>query len=159
MSEKRIPQLVIEGARVLFTNFKGEARQYNNEGDRNFCVVIDDAQQAQDLREDGWNVRILRPRDEGDQPINYLQVNINYAGRRPPVVFMVTGHNKAPLSEETIGELDNMDIQYVDVVINPYRWNVRGDTGISGYLSEMYAVVNEARFAHKYEQGQEELPF
>lgn len=157
MTNDRIPQLVVENARVLFPNFKGEARQFNNEGDRNFCLVIDDHEQAQQMREDGWNVRILRPRDEEDEPLNYIQVNLNYAGRRPPSVFMVTGRNKAPLSEATVKELDEVDIQYVDAVINPYRWNVRGDTGISGYLSELYAVVNERRFAHKYDNlGDEE---
>lgn len=150
MSNNRPQELVIEGARIIFSNFAGVEKQFNDAGDRNFCVVIDDPIKAQELREEGWNVRISRPRNEEDTPLNYIPVKVNFGGR-PPQVFMVTSSNKVRLDEDTIGELDQVDIEYADVVINPYQYDFAGRTGVSAYLRTMYAVINEDRFAHKYD--------
>lgn len=155
--------LVVENARIAFRNFEGKESKFNRKGDRNFCVIFD-AADGERLVEEGWNLRILQPREEGDEPAYCLSVKVMF-GKIPPKVFMISGRKKTLLDEDTIGLLDHAEIENVDLIIRPYNWEVSGKTGVKAYAQTMYVQLREDRFAAKYDFGdyepvdEGELPF
>lgn len=149
MANKRIPNLVVEDAQIRFRNFSGAEGRYNREGDRNFCLLLDpDA--AEQMDADGWNVKFLKPLDEGDTPRPYIEVSVNFKSNVPPNVVMITSRGRTRLSEDEVMLLDWADIRTVDLTINPYYWEVNGKTGIKAYLKSIFVTIEEDALDLKY---------
>lgn len=158
MAYKKTNNIMIEDARLIFKNFSGEESKFNRAGNKNFCVVLDH-DMADDLAAEGWNIKYLRPREDGEEPTPYLQVTVAY-GNIPPKVIMIAGRNKTPLDSVSIGTLDYAEIANVDLVIRPYNWEVNGKQGIKAYLKTMYVEIEQDAFASKYDfDDDEEIPF
>lgn len=128
--------LQIDDARIIFRNFTGAASKFNREGDRDFSVVIPDMEMAEELINQGWNIKVREPREEGDDPFIYLKVKIKFNDRGPNI-YLKSGGNLRKLDEESIACLDNIDISSVDLDVRPYDWEVNGKTGRTAYLQSI----------------------
>lgn len=148
MAEVQAPTITIEDARLIFRNFAGEERRYNEKDARNFAVVLSPETAAQ-LEADGWNVKTLVPREEGDEPTPFLRVTVSYKNR-PPKIVLITSTSRTHLNEESVSVLDFADIKLVDLIVRGYRWEVNGKTGTSAYLQTMFITIEEDELERKY---------
>lgn len=139
---------MVEDARLVFRNFSGKEGQYNREGDRNFSVILND-EVAKLMLKDGWNVKYLASRDEGDEDTPYIQVAVSYKNR-PPHIVMITSTARTNLTEESVEVLDYADIALCDMIARAYEWEVNGKTGIKAYLQSMFVTIEEDALQRKY---------
>lgn len=152
--------LQIDDARIVYRNFSGAASKFNREGDRNFAVVIPTQEMADALIKKGWNVRIKPPREDGDDPFMYLPVKVKFNDRGPNA-YLISANRRSALNENTIGCLDDVEINCVNLDIRPYDWVVNGKEGRTAYLQAIEVTQNIDRFAARYaeEEAPEEEPF
>lgn len=148
MPDKQLEPIVLEGRRIVFRNFSGEEGKFNAAGKRNFNVLLEQ-EEAELMLKDGWNVKYLQPREEGDEPIPRLEVAVNF-GRRPPRIVLITSKGKTPLGEAEVSLLDWADIINVDLIVRPYQWEVNGKTGVKAYLNSIYVTIREDELELKY---------
>ncbi|MFL5661353.1 MAG: hypothetical protein ACJ8BW_08365 [Ktedonobacteraceae bacterium] len=143
--------VLMEGVRLVFRNFTGKEGQYNQEGARNFGVILpEDVAAAMDR--DGWNVKYLEPREGNDEEVAtpWLSVKLNYKAGRPPQIYMITSRGKTLLKEETVDQLDWAEITNVDLIVRPFHYDVGGRTGIAAYAQTMYVTIEEDPLSRKY---------
>ena len=152
--------LQIDDARIIYRNFAGAASKFNREGDRNFSIVIPDQEMADALVNEGWNVKIKAPREDGDVPFMTLPVKVKFNDRGPNV-YLQTGNRMNRLDEDSIACLDQIDIVSVDLDVRPYDWVLDEGTkdekrGRSAYLQSIKVVQDVDRFASRF--AEEEYP-
>lgn len=144
--------VTIEGAELIFKNFQGKQGDFNEEGNRNFGVLLDEDLAVQ-LESDGWNVKRLKPRE--DDPEQYeqpwLPCKVKY-GAYPPVVVLINSSGKIRLDEETVGQLDWSRIKNADLIIRPYNYPAIAGrpAGVSAYLKALYVTIEEDKLESKY---------
>lgn len=143
--------VVMEDVRLVFRNFTGKEGQYNQEGARNFGVILPD-NIASAMERDGWNVKYLQPRETEDEEeaTPWLPVKINYRVGRPPQIYTITSRGKTLMTEETVEQLDWAEITNVDLIVRPFHYDVGGRSGIAAYVQTLYATIEEDPLQRKY---------
>lgn len=139
----------ISGAKIIWRNFRGEAQQYNAEGDRNFNVVLT-PEQAQVCSDMGLSVKTRPSKFDPDEKILTLKVVVSYRRRQPKIV-QITRRKKVYLTEQTVGELDFLDFSNVDISIRASYWSRPSGSGYTAYLNSGYFTLLEDDFEAKYE--------
>lgn len=157
---ERNNKFAIDNARIIFKNFTGKDDKFGREGDRSFSIVIEDDALAEQLANDGWNVKPLTPRDPDEKVNHFIKVKISFKVR-PPKIWLLTNHKRTLLDEDTIATLQYARIENADVVVSPWRWEVNGKTGIAAYLETLYVKIEDDPFADKYAdyESSDEVPF
>jgi hypothetical protein len=153
--DQRLEPVMMENVRLVFRNFTGKESEFNREGDRNFGVILPSDDVAEAMAQDGWNVKRLKPSEEEkeqgiEQGPPWLPVKVGYGKGRPPKIVQITSRGKTNLDEDTIDGLDWAEITNVDLMVRPYFWEVRGDTGISAYVQTMFVTIEEDPLEAKY---------
>lgn len=166
-------RLIIDDARLTFKNFSGRGTEYNDEGNRNFCLIIAGGVlekgrdkftlTAQEMAEalmnetnkygDGWKVKIKPPIEPGAEPFAYLQVKISQ--NRMPVVYVESAGKVRKLEDfDELNMLDRIAIGSVNLDIRPYDDTMRGRSFRTAYLDclEVFQAID--RFTARYADGE-----
>lgn len=159
--------VIVENGKFIFdTNFAGDPKKDRFGSDeRKANLVIPDIDLARELIDDGFNVRLTKPRvgeEEGFVPRYFVKVKLNYKSTWPPKVYLVTDEDKSVLlDEESVACLDDIWVDRVNAVLNRYE----GPNGKSLYIKsmEVYQKVDDDPISAKYRRRnrdeEEEIPF
>lgn len=159
--------VIVENGKFIFdTNFAGDPKKDRFGSDeRKANLVIPDIDLARELIDDGFNVRLTKPRvgeEEGFVPRYFVKVKLNYKSTWPPKVYLVTDEDKSVLlDEESVACLDDIWVDRVNAVLNRYE----GPNGKSLYVKsmEVYQKVDDDPISAKYRirnrDEEEEIPF
>lgn len=159
--------VIVENGKFIFdTNFAGDPKKDRFGSDEKKAnLVIPDIDLARELIDDGFNVRLTKPRvgeEEGFVPRYFVKVKLNYKSTWPPKVYLVTDEDKSVLlDEESVACLDDIWVDRVNAVLNRYE----GPNGKSLYVKsmEVYQKVDDDPISAKYRRRnrdeEEEIPF
>ena len=146
----------IDGRDLMFRNFEGRGDKFNREGDRNFSLRINNRDTADALIAQGWNVKIKPARDEDEDDFMRLPIKVKFT-EYSPKVYLWTGNRRNELDEESVGILDQIEIESVNMDVRPYDWTLpSGASGRSAYLQIIEVYQRVDRFAARYAAMNEE---
>lgn len=145
----RDEEFKMEDVRLIWRNFEGREGLYNDFGKRNFSIVLDEME-ALEMIEAGWAVKRKDPKEEGDLPLYHLPVKVNFRSKRPPILVMISSKGRTNLDETTCALIDFAELLKVDLILNPYHWDVSGKQGIKAYLKKVYVTIYEDFLDLKY---------
>ena len=156
-----VDKVTLENARVKWKNFSGNPTDINPAGGRrNIGIYLPD-EAAIDMKNKGWNVKIEKKNEETDPDVYYIEARINFktddnSSSMDPKVFMVTGRKINRLTQSMVHELDENRITSIDVTLNPSFWDMRGKSGITAYVDELYATIERSVLGNKYAELEED---
>lgn len=161
MARERMDDVVVKGCsgqRLIFRNFEGIANRYNNPGDRNFCLIIDE-ELATALEAKGFTIK--RTKGDGDyDSVPYIKIKIGYTRKDgsdnpyPPKIFKIDSTGMKLLDKNNVKLLDGSRLRNVDLEFSPSAYEDR-DTGTikySAYLKSLYAEIEESALEREYNE-------
>lgn len=173
---KRPEEITIRGAsgqQLIFRNFEGAAGKFNNAGDRNFCLIIDE-ELAGELQAKGWNIKRTKAREDYDS-VPYIKIKVGFTLKDgtdnpyPPKIFKIDSTGMKMLDKSNVKLLDGARISKAELVFSAYSYEDRntGEIKYSAYLRNLYAEIEEndlereynARFAGMDSQDPTQPPF
>lgn len=157
--------LVMEDAKIFWTNFSGRPDKFNKQGGkRHFCLELPhDVPLIEDMMADGWNVKWTKPNNEEYEPAPYIDVNISWAFKAPLVTFITSG-GETDVTEDIVGQIDTAEITRIDMALD-LSYSKRDDGGrrIKGYVKTMDVYLYEdpirRRRYERMRNAEEGLPF
>lgn len=162
MIDKRT--IAIDDTKLIFkSNFSGNPENDRFGDRRRKCnIIIPDPEQAKDLMQAGFKVRETRPRQDDDPdefvPDYHITAILKYRNKYgepvkyPPKVYLVVGDNEPVLlDEESVGNLDNIRVKNVNVILNPYEYD-EATHAMNLYVRTMYVEqdVEDDPYAARY---------
>lgn len=170
-------KLEIFNAQIVYSNFAGlekkkDGRTVNDAGNRNFNVILDPEKSeiywngeivtnpdfGQELVELGFNVKLKPGREEGD-PMQYkLPVAVSYKSDIKPDMNIVVGNKIEPLYEDTIGQLDMLEISRADIEINNGKTYIDSHTGqekVKAWCNKGFFHIVPSRLDQRYKFDEE----
>ena len=148
----------LTGSDIIFRNFEGAANAFNNAGDRNFCVIIDE-ELAATLQAKGFVIKHTKGGD--DYPsVPYIKVKVGFTlkdgtdNQYPPRIYKIDSRGPRQLDKNTVKVLDGSRLSNVDLELSPNAYKDRntGETRYSAWLSTMYVTIEESNLEREYNQ-------
>jgi len=142
----------LDDATIMFRNFAGKKTQFNAEGQRNFCIDLT-GEDIDALIGMGWNVKWLKPKEEGDEPRPFLKVAISYMFK-PPRIVLVKSNGQVNLSEDMLEILDFAELTKVDLIVRGWHWgpNAFDKEGFKAEIKTGFFTIYEDELELKYSQ-------
>lgn len=140
-----------------YKNFAGGPDRYHKNSQKPYFHIIVDEATANALREAGMNVKTREPKEEGDKPIHFIKLFINFDVENPrlqPTIYRIPddgSNRRKKLDKDMLVTLDKERIKYADLKINLFSHQ----NGVTGYTMAGYFVVDEDRFDAKYSEYEE----
>lgn len=161
MTKRRIAPVTIQDARIIFRNFAGRKGPYNEEGERSFTVVLPE-EVAMAMMEDGWTT-IKQKQKYGSEPEDqeyeyHLPVQVEYNKGRPPRCVLMSATGPVELGAEEVAAIDYAELALVDLTLNPYQWEVNGNSGVKAYLKTIFVTPVIDELDAKYAQVPDAQP-
>lgn len=155
MNEREpIERVRFDDADIIFKHFGGEKDNFHTEGQRDFCIKIDE-EEAHYLMDKGLNVKPLTSRDPDEPPMFYVKVKLRYGVRDDgtewgPIINVYTDKVKRVFKEKDVTKLDRARILDADVVTHIYRRQNNGKPTATLTLDILHAVIKERTYDDPY---------
>lgn len=144
--------IMLENVSIVKRNFAGKEGPFNDEGERNFLVLLDPDIAAQ-MHDDGWLVKQFAPNPETGERQSFVQVKVFFP-LYPPRIIMISNRGRTQIKEDEVELLDKVDVKNVDLILRPNNWSINGNKGKKAYLKTMYITIEddpkEDHLANKY---------